>query len=766
MLKTFRTGAGRPYLPDLLAALGFFAIAALLMSGLVIPLNDLLFRGDMAGYYGYEYALRSGLAQGHLPLWNMYTSTSIVADPQSEMFYPVMALLRWVPLPYLFIWTFLLHDWMAGLGMYAVVRVLGGRRPAAILAGVAYMLSGVVIARMSAGHVTLVHGLPWAAWLFVVFHRLLERRTWPWFFLTVLCIVCFVLTGHPQWVLFGMLPSIALGLMTLIEAALAHPQRGLAHKFRRMWHIAGWSAGAAFLSGLILAVYLLPIAQFVALTGRSRRAEDPAASTSLNAVGSLRLPMLVTPLAYIEAVTGPQDLHEVMAYTGMLTLGLALLACFPPEAERRRMRWLLAGLAIFGVVASLGPPALLYQLIHVLIPLIRVPGRFLLIWAFASAALAGLGLDDLLRRQEAGRPAPVWPLWLGLAIVLGTLLWMLAADVAGPPFGEALVEGVKRLGIWPTYQLAGAALLMCAALLIARRWVPPKVWQWLAVAAMFLDVGGAAVQQAVWRLDPSDYLNAYFEQPNPYLGLRVDPARVRLWGVLPSEPVLLAPTFGIPVIARDPQGAPSYINQVAKLKDRGQALSGSGFGILVAPKHPEKFPVIAQSGSLYLLEAAGNVPRVYATSAARPVRTPDDSLAAVADPAFDPLRLTIVDDPDGRFAGLPDTPGNPLARQPVFVTYSPDRIVIQVSADRPLMVVVPDPFYPGWSAAVDGHDAPIWQVNHAFRGVQTPAGDHTVVMTYLPESFSIGLAISAASLALSLAAALWLTFRKRMADGE
>src|SRR5262249_10557352 len=66
-----------------------------------------------------------------------------------------------------------------------------------------------------------------------------------------------------------------------------------------------------------------------------------------------------------------------------------------------------------------------------------------------------------------------------------------------------------------------------------------------------------------------------------------------------------------------------------------------------------------------------------------------------------------------------------------------------------------DTFDPGWSATVDGRPAPVRPAYAAFRAVALRAGRHTVVFTYVPEGFSVGLAITLASLALGVALIFW-----------
>src|SRR5262249_31200802 len=64
--------------------------------------------------------------------------------------------------------------------------------------------------------------------------------------------------------------------------------------------------------------------------------------------------------------------------------------------------------------------------------------------------------------------------------------------------------------------------------------------------------------------------------------------------------------------------------------------------------------------------------------------------------------------------------------------------------------VLADTFDPGWSATDNGRPAPIRPAYVAFRAVYLAAGHHTVVFSYRPAGFVLGLALSGCGLVLRL----------------
>ena len=88
-----------------------------------------------------------------------------------------------------------------------------------------------------------------------------------------------------------------------------------------------------------------------------------------------------------------------------------------------------------------------------------------------------------------------------------------------------------------------------------------------------------------------------------------------------------------------------------------------------------------------------------------------------------------------------------------LVEDAPERVVAEVTASFPGLLVLADLDYPGWIAEEDGHALPILKADGFFRAVALPAGSHRVVFRYRPMSFYAGAGISV--IALLVALGLW-----------
>src|SRR5262249_13011126 len=87
----------------------------------------------------------------------------------------------------------------------------------------------------------------------------------------------------------------------------------------------------------------------------------------------------------------------------------------------------------------------------------------------------------------------------------------------------------------------------------------------------------------------------------------------------------------------------------------------------------------------------------------------------------------------------------------------PEQIVADTNSDGSDVLVLADPWSPGWKATLDGQPCPILRAEGWFRAVALPPGPHRVEFSYRPVSFYAGCAIS--GLALAVIAAMVLKSR-------
>ena len=132
--------------------------------------------------------------------------------------------------------------------------------------------------------------------------------------------------------------------------------------------------------------------------------------------------------------------------------------------------------------------------------------------------------------------------------------------------------------------------------------------------------------------------------------------------------------------------------------------------------------------------------------------TPDEEIAllgsvdlrhqAVIDsrsvPAVTGVSDSVIPGPTGDLIGL--------------TSYAPNELHYQYSAASDRLAVFSEIYYPdGWHATVDGQPVDLVRADWTLRAALLPAGEHELVMTFLPSSYRIGARVSAlASIGLLL----------------
>lgn len=126
---------------------------------------------------------------------------------------------------------------------------------------------------------------------------------------------------------------------------------------------------------------------------------------------------------------------------------------------------------------------------------------------------------------------------------------------------------------------------------------------------------------------------------------------------------------------------------------------------------------------------------------------------------INPLETAVV---DKRFAKDLEgfTPHKDSTASIVLEKYRPNRLTYKTKADSDQLAVFSEIYYqPGWKATIDGKEAPHFRTDWILRGMVIPAGEHTVVFEFYPDTYVLASNVSSYSsfliLLLLIAAIGW-----------
>ena len=376
-----------------------------------------------------------------------------------------------------------------------------------------------------------------------------------------------------------------------------------------------------------------------------------------------------------------------------------------------------------------------------------------IVLAFALAVLAGVGADVVYRSYRE-RSVQRWATraLAGLAFIVA-ILWLVGRGHL--PRADAAIRAHSFF--WPTIEIAGGlAILGVLALLRRRRSAPPEgaaplhMARWVCLGVLACEtvalIGAGA---PLWSSSKT------FLTPTP--------AEVALEDAVGSAGVgvgvrscIVPPQLAIPQDVNVAYGVHEFDDYDPIIpKDlftswenaTGQP-AGGGNPVSVFCPAVTTATQARRYGLGFVLEPSGD-PGPQGAVFDR--RVGDELLFRI--PGASAATLTPA--PGGSLPG-PDAPGTP-----VTVTH-PDpaswKIVTEGATAQVLRLHLTA--VPGWHATIDGRTLPLSRLSGAMLQARVPPGRHTVVLSYWPATFSIGLGLAGATF-VTLLVALGLSRRRQ-----
>lgn len=527
------------------------------------------------------------LLSGHLPLWNPWLGMGapLLANYQSALFYPpdwlYLALYALGGAP-LMAWGMALiaalHLVWAGLGMAGIARRLGLGVLAQAVCGLAFGLSGYLVARL--GFLSITSTAAWLPWVLLYLTPRIEERSLPRrdYLKLAFCLTMLLLAGHAQtaWytlLLAGLWAGFWAGFSTGLssEAALQPDQRAWLSILRRIVKTWLWFGLALALAIGICAAQLIPTAEYLA---QSQRAAAVDYDYALNySFWPWHLLTSLAPGFFGSPASGDYwgfgNYWEDALYVGLLPLLLAIGALLgslrrkqADDRLRRYLTWFLFGLIAVALLLALGKNTPVFPWLYRHIPtfaMFQAPARWLIWIEFALPMLAGLGMEGW--RQPQG-----WGLYWTRMWTMGAFAIAVGAGLAWYSMGEISSSFVRATALMGFFGV-GIGLLSQTA--------PPQDDQaQVTVPVVSAQAGQSNLRKRLFQFappqpsprDPNKPYRLALWQGAVAAFLSLD-LLVAGWGLNPgASPALYAPSSVVQKIRTQAQGERVYFPK--KQEDR------------------------------------------------------------------------------------------------------------------------------------------------------------------------------------------------------
>ena len=673
---------------------------------------------------------------GELPRWNPqdFAGIPLVGDPQAGIYNPVNWLLALRPTLNSFGWLIIASVCAGALGFMRLAQKLGCSITGAAVGATAFALGGKLLLHLvELGHVVMAPFflLPW---VLLLLERCARRASAARVVSAALVLALMVVWMHPQLLVYT--GSFVAAWALLAAWRSPAPGRALAS----LGAVAVWAAALG-------AVHLLPIGSLVGEFARAMpELQNPAPP--------------VPPLAWRDLITGSAPSVESRYTFGGVTLllGFAGFIGSLQPGRTQTVAWFQVaaalGIALYGVGAL--PDTLMAQEIF------RHPARALVVLAAPAALLVALGVDTLLD-AGAGRRRLV----LGLAAG-ATAACLMAADASQSDF--------VTLGF----------AIACAVVLAESQAAKPPARERLALPAALLLIAVLGFD-AGSRVMPSVRTAPEAEIGRRPPGLQLPPdlgpdSRV-------AEPQRDLVLRGIPELDKKQLGLESLTGYNSLIPWRFLVYTSfaSGFdpqssyhvAVTTVPVRPVRlrlfdllgvthflYPPRRPDGPWIWVRTPTALPRAYLVPRFRVAeegngreRLPAELRALEQLDQLDPRKQVLLHGKAAQealaAAGVDAMQTLAPFRAIPVGERRPHRIALAFENTQPAVLVLNEPFFPGWRAWDNGSELPVLRANGMFRALVLTAGRHQIELEFSPLSWRVGRAISLAALAASAALLLW-----------
>jgi len=684
--------------------------------------------------YSYAYSASS---EGNLPFWNsmILSGYPLLANPQFALFYPPHCLFLFLPAATAFGLSLILHVFLGGTFMYLLARYLGLERICAFFAGLVFMFGAFITSHIYAGHYSIICAAIWLPLLFLLFMMALQQDSFRLALAAGAVLGIQMLAGHIQ---ITYICLVGLGLYLAYHVFFLFRER-------QIKRIAGPASatGVMVVTGILLsAVQFFPAYEFSLYSTRAGGMSwTEATSFSLN-------PGLLT-LTFSNPWAGPVSFwtdfftYPFWEYTGYIGILPLVLCAFSLRCwSRNRYAGFFILLAAAGLLLAMGkyfPP---YWLLYKLAPgfdSFRVPARFLLLFGFSAAILAGFGMSHVRRKlfmenMKAAERVIAATLLIGFLVAVAALL---------PVYTFVAVRiGMAVLGV----------LLLASGLIVYARYKKRLNGRLFSITATAFTLLNLWLFHMPF-IDTNPVSEIYASEPYiQYLQQNARGSRV-----YDPEDIVTKNRLMEMGIAEINGYEATVLNHYADFLGDNTGRTGTNYKSVSAGSGIEELGIKLNLLNVkYVLSRSelfiNGFEPAYSDSSVNIYRNIDALPRAFM---VDNIEMA---DPGQDFAAFAET------GEVENTGYSARAISMQVSTTQPGFLLLSEVWYPAWQVSVDGQSSEVLKAFDALMAVALQPGTHTVEFTYRSRAFEAGVVASLAGvcfISIVLVYWWWTARRKR-----
>ena len=500
--------------------------------------------------------------------------------------------------------------------------------------------------------------------------------------------------------------------------------------------------------------------------GSSSGAIDPDKSETIQLLKRAGQKNLKETAKHLPLYWGPQPFTAGPMYMGAISVFLFVLGLFLYKGKEK---WWLLSVTVLAVLMAVGSHFMAFtKLCFTILPLynkFRTVSMSLVVLQVSLPLLGFLTLDGILKGQYGKKDFQKGLLWsLGLTGGFCLVAWLFPglfgsfSAASDAQMQDVLVDALvkDRMAIFKADALSSLLLVLVSAGLLYWAYMP-KGRKWVAVAgvcvlsAANLFAVGKRYLNADHFTTPKDFGKSFDERPvDKMIKADTDPQyRVLDLTVdifnssLPSyhhkniggySPAKLQRYQDLieHYLTREINGLYKQLRETEDLENLGDWMATGT-------------PVLNALNTRYIILDGDYPPLVNysAFGAAWFV----DSVVKAANPDEEIAMVGAIDLRHQAVVTAPVSLGGSNGSDSIEMTsYAPNELHYRYNAATERLAVFSEIFYPnGWHATVDGEPVDLIRADWTLRAALLPAGEHEVVMTFLPDSYRIGAAVSRVS---------------------